>query len=196
MISKLVSLIFTLSLSVEAFVLPNPSRATHLKRLNVVSMGLTLHGSQQTRSPLVSWFLLENDIKHEMKPPRPSNHPFGQTPFLTGICIILSASDKLFTFTADRDKNETLLPFPDDGGVEVFESGAILLYLAQTYGPAREPKQLGADLSWVVWANSELDPLCFGKGMRYELDRPRQRSPKPPYFFHSAKNNSLRYALC
>ena len=64
---------------------------------------------------------------------------------------------------------------PDDGGVEVFESGAILLYLAQTYGPVRAPQQLGADLSWVVWANSELDPLCFGKGMRYALDRPRQR---------------------
>ena len=86
MLSNLVSLIFTLPLSAEAFVLPEPSRATHLKRLNVVSsMGLTLHGSQQTRSPLVSWYLLENKVKHEMKPPRQSNHPFGQTPFLTGI---------------------------------------------------------------------------------------------------------------
>lgn len=59
--------------------------------------------------------------------------------------------------------------FPDDNGVEVFESGAILLYLAQVHGPARDAKQLGADMSWVVWANSELDPLCFGKGMRYYM---------------------------
>jgi len=146
MLSKVASLLFSLSLSAEAFVLPEPSRATHLKRLNVVSMGLTLHGSQQTRSPLVSWYLLENNIEHEMMPPRPSNHPFGQIPFLT-----------------------------DDGGVEVFESGAILLYLAQTYGPARAPQQLGADLSWVMWANSELDPLCFGKGMSgTQLDQPNR----------------------
>jgi hypothetical protein len=159
-------------------------------------VGLTLHGSQQTRSPLVSWYLLENKIKHAMKPPRPSNHPFGQTPFLTGI---VSSCQHLLIHLSNLPSNVTQTRksiLPDDGGVEVFESGAILLYLAQTYGPAREPKQLGADLSWVVWANSELDPLCFGKGMRYELDRPRQRSPKPPYFFHSAKNNSLRYALC
>jgi len=53
-----------------------------------VSMALTLHGSQQTRSPLVSWYLLENKIEHEMKPPRPSNHPFGQTPFLTGKILV------------------------------------------------------------------------------------------------------------
>lgn len=89
----------------------------------------------------------------------------------------------------------------------MFESGAILLYLAQTYGPAREPKQLGADMSWVVWANSELDPLCFGKGMRYRglptLDRlPRRHfcftmqpetlldpPNRPPFFIHVAALN-------
>merc|ERR1740127_283088 len=77
-----------------------------------VRMGLTLHGSQQSR---------------------PSNHPFGQVPFLT-----------------------------DDGGVEVFESGAILLYLAEMYGGASTPQQRAAFTKWVVWSNSELDGLCFG----------------------------------
>ena len=60
----------------------------------------------------------------------------------------------------------------------MFESGAILLYLAQVHGPARTPKQLGADSSWVVWANSELDPLCFGKGMRWASSLPKQRPRK------------------
>lgn len=67
--------------------------------------GLTLYGSQQTRSPLVNWYLEEKSIPFTQKAPRPSTHPFGQTPFLT-----------------------------DDGGVEVFESGAILLYIADAYG--------------------------------------------------------------
>lgn len=67
--------------------------------------GLTLYGSQQTRSPLVNWYLEEKSIPYTQKAPRPSGHPFGQTPFLT-----------------------------DTGGVEVFESGAILLYIADAYG--------------------------------------------------------------
>jgi glutathione S-transferase len=53
----------------------------------------------------VNWYLEEKNIPFTQKAPRPSPHPFGQTPCLT-----------------------------DDGGVEVFESGAILLYIADAYG--------------------------------------------------------------
>merc|ERR1740138_63371 len=98
-----------------------------------VRMGLTLHGSQQSRSPLVNWFAYEAGIDLTMKDPRPSNHPFNQVPFLT-----------------------------DDGGVEVFESGAILLYLADAYGKAANAQERAAYTKWVVWSNSELDGLCFG----------------------------------
>lgn len=45
-------------------------------------MGPVLYGAQQTRSPLVNWYLIENKIPFTQKPPRPSNHPFGQAPFL------------------------------------------------------------------------------------------------------------------
>lgn len=98
-----------------------------------IVMGPKLHGSQQSRSPLVNWFAAEASIPLEMMPPRPSNHPFQQIPFLT-----------------------------DDDGVEVFESGAILLYLADAYGDASTPQQRAAYTKWVVWSNSELDGLCFG----------------------------------
>ena len=62
-----------------------------------VSMGPCLHGSPQSRSPLVNWLAEEMGISLTMMPPRPSKHPFNQVPFLT-----------------------------DEGGVEIFESGAIV----------------------------------------------------------------------
>jgi len=62
-------------------------------------MGPILYGAQQTRSPLVNWYLIENKIPFTQKPPRPSNHPFGQSPYLT-----------------------------DDDGVEIFESGFLLTF--------------------------------------------------------------------
>jgi len=103
------------------------------QRASSVSMGPKLHGSQQSRSPLVNWYAYEAGIELEMQPPRPSNHPFQQVPFLT-----------------------------DDGDVEVFESGAILLYLSDEYGKASSAKERAAYTKWVVWSNSELDGLCFG----------------------------------
>jgi glutathione S-transferase len=102
-------------------------------RSSTIVMGPKLYGSQQSRSPLVNWYAAEANIPIEMQPPRPSNHPFQQVPFLE-----------------------------DDGGVEVFESGAILLYLADAYGGASTPRERAAFTKWVVWSNSELDGLCFG----------------------------------
>ena len=102
-------------------------------RSGTIIMGPKLHGSQQSRSPLVNWYANEAGIELEMMPPRPSNHPFQQVPFLT-----------------------------DDGDVEIFESGAILMYLADCYGGLETPQQRAKVGKWVVWANTELDGLCFG----------------------------------
>lgn len=101
----------------------------------VASSGLVLHGTSGSRSPLVNWFTNEAKVALAMAPPRPSNHPFGQIPFLT-----------------------------DAGGVEVFESGAILMYIADKYGGAAysTPEGRAKYTKWVVWSNSELDGLCFG----------------------------------
>lgn len=105
-----------------------------------------IHGSQQTRSPLINWFLIENNIPYTQRPPRPSNHPFGQVPFLK------------------------------DGDVEVFESGAILLYLADAYSKTPStPSSRASYTKWVVWANSELDNLCFGGMRATALDKPNVR---------------------
>jgi len=95
-----------------------------------------LHGHPGTRSPLVNWYCLEAEIPIEMRDPRPSPHPFGQVPHLS-----------------------------DDDGVEVFESGAILLYLADKYGGNNSPEQRAKYTKWVVWANASLEEICFGPGM-------------------------------
>lgn len=97
-------------------------------------MAPTLHGSQQSRSPLVNWYAEEAGIPLESASSQPNNHPFGQVPFLTD----------------------------DDGAVEVFESGAILLYLADRYGGESTPQSRAAYTKWVVYANATLDGLCFG----------------------------------
>ncbi|CAE8627398.1 unnamed protein product, partial [Polarella glacialis] len=95
-----------------------------------------LHGSQQTRSPLVNWYCYEADIPLEMRDPRPSPHPFGQVP-----CLV------------------------DDGGVEIFESGAILLYLMDKYGGINTPEDRAKYTKWVVFANATLESVCFGHKM-------------------------------
>lgn len=119
--------------AISALVLLAVFAATNAVRVGPITMGPRLHGSPQSRSPLVNWGAAELGVELEMAPPRPSNHPFGQIPFLV-----------------------------DDGGVEVFESGAILLYLSDTYGEKVSAATKAKQLSWVVWANSELDGLCFG----------------------------------
>lgn len=45
--------------------------------------------------------------------------------------------------------------------VELFESGAILLYLADMYGGLDTPAKRAEASKWVVWANASLDPVLF-----------------------------------
>jgi glutathione S-transferase/alpha,alpha-trehalase len=110
---------------------------------------IKLYGSQQTRSPLINWYLYEDKIPFEQKSPRPNNHPFSQVPFLE-----------------------------DDNGVAIFESGAILLYCFDAYSKKSTGAVERAKYSkWIVWANSELDGVCFGKGMSgTSVDKPNVRS--------------------
>lgn len=99
---------------------------------------LQLFGSQGSRSPLINWYLEEIGQAYEMVDLRSVDrsapsfpHPFGQIPALR------------------------------DGEVEVFESGAILLYLAQKYGGLGTAEALATVAKWVVWANASLDPVVF-----------------------------------
>mmetsp|Transcript_10942 Transcript_10942/g.15754 ORF Transcript_10942/g.15754 Transcript_10942/m.15754 type:complete len:222 (-) Transcript_10942:166-831(-) len=103
---------------------------------------LKLYGSQGSRSPLVSWYLHELELPFDVVGRDNSNpHPFGQIP-----CLV--------------DNNV---------GTSVFESGAILIYLATQYGTFQNEKERGDTLSWSVWANASLDPVLFKENERGQV---------------------------
>jgi hypothetical protein len=119
--------------SSSAFVAPTKSTSTSTSTSQLMA-GLTLYGSQGSRSPLVNWGASEVGVPITMGNLQNNPHPFGQIPCLT-----------------------------DDDDVLVFESGAILQYVyikaAETNGDS--PSRKAAITSWISWANASLDPICF-----------------------------------
>ena len=112
----------------------NNNNNTNNNENNTNANEFILYGSQGSRSPLINWYLYEKEVQFELKEPRDvSNpHPFGQVPAL-------------------RHKEN----------VELFESGAILLYLADKCGELKSDEAKANAYSWVLWANASLDPICF-----------------------------------
>jgi len=102
-------------------------------RRATTTRAVTLYGSQGSRSPLVNWYAHEIGLEMEMRAPSDGTnpHPFGQVPALR------------------------------DGALELFESGAILMYLADAYGGAADAKARADAGKWVVWANATLDGVLF-----------------------------------
>mmetsp|Transcript_28342 Transcript_28342/g.51176 ORF Transcript_28342/g.51176 Transcript_28342/m.51176 type:complete len:265 (+) Transcript_28342:57-851(+) len=118
-------------------------QARSLNGVRSLKCEIELFGTQGSRSPLVNWYLHEIGQEFKVLPPAQSPHPFGQIPYLR------------------------------DGQVEVFESGAILQYLADKYGGEDTPEKRAKTAKWVVWANATLDPIIFsmtarGGGLRSE----------------------------
>jgi len=122
----------------------------------MISMGLTLYGSQGSRSPLVNWAAYELNLPLTMGDLNSNPHPFRQIPCLT-----------------------------DDRNVLVFESGAILNYLnskveENTDDDSDLESRNAAITSWISWANASLDPICFletpeGKVYDTGLKKPNKR---------------------
>lgn len=127
-------------------------RPVTTKSNTALSMGLTLYGHPGTRSPLVNWACFELGLDVAAGDLSKNPHPFGQIPCLT-----------------------------DDNDVTVFESGAILSYLIQQYAPeSLSAAEKAKILSWIVWANASLDPICFletpdGKVYDTGLKQPNKR---------------------
>lgn len=114
---------------------------------------LTLYGSPGSRSPLIDWAAYELDLPFSRAPDLSTNpHPFKQIP-----CLV-------------------------DGEEVIFESGAILIHLFHLALKKNEvnDKQQASIISWIVWANASLDPICFletpdGKVYDTGLKKPNRR---------------------
>ena len=122
--------------------------------LLLISMALTLYGSARSRASMVRWYLGEKEIpctvtsldmaagEHRQQPFLAIN-PFGKVPALV----------------------DASLTGPDGGPLKLFESGAILLHLAEHHGREFEGEGGAARRSlaaqWVLFANASLGPAMF-----------------------------------
>lgn len=77
---------------------------------------------------------------------------------------LISAVDRPAAHYADQPWGQ--VPVIDDGGIRLFESGAILLHLAERHPgllPA-EPQQRADTLSWLFAAFNSIEPMIFELG--------------------------------
>ncbi|BAY24402.1 glutathione S-transferase-like protein [Calothrix sp. NIES-2100] len=109
---------------------------------------LKLYGGTRTRASIIEWYLQELGIPYEfvlldmqsgehLQPEYLKLNPMGKVPALV------------------------------DGDFQIWESGAILLYLADKYGKTPlSPEERGVLSQWVFFANATLGPGIFGEENR------------------------------
>lgn len=115
---------------------------------------IKLYGGARSRASIVQWYLEELALPYEWvmldfqtgenrQPPYLAINPFGKVPAIV------------------------------DGAVTLWESGAILLYLAEVYGSSPNSPEHRAHLAqWVLFANATLGPGIFVEATR-EREMPR-----------------------
>ncbi len=124
-------------------------------------MGLTLFGGLRSRASMPRWYMAEKGIaytwslvdmgaKEHQQPPFLAVNPFGKVPALI-----------------DQD------PALPGGELRLFESGAILLYLAERHGREfSNDAERALAQQWVLFANATLAPALFNPSQR-ETEFPR-----------------------
>ncbi len=117
---------------------------------------LKLYGGARSRASIVQWYLEELQLPYEfvkldmqagehLQPEYRNINPFGKVPGMV------------------------------DGDTQLWESGAILLYLAERYGH-ETPQERAISAQWILFANSTLGPGVFDAATR---DRELPRLMKP-----------------
>jgi len=124
-------------------------------------MALTLYGGSRSRASMPRWYMEERGIPYSWRQldmeagehrqePFTALNPFGKVPVLV-----------------DED------PALPGGRVQLFESGAILLYLAERHGgECRDSAERGLAQQWVLFANATLATALFVPSNR-EREFPR-----------------------
>lgn len=119
---------------------------------------LKLYGGARSRASIVQWYLEELEVPYEY------------------VLLDMQAGDHL---QSDYLKINPVgkVPAIVDGDFKLWESGAILIYLAQKYGHiSASIEEQGKILQWVLFANATLGPGIFVESSR---DRELRRLMKP-----------------
>jgi len=110
----------------------------------------TIFGTPGSRTQIVEWLALELGVELESvvlsrsmraSPQYRAIHPFGKIPGCKAA----------------------------DGKTGIFESGAIMLYIADLAGSLPTPESRGAAAAWVIWANATMWPALEGSGGRCDM---------------------------
>ena len=125
---------------------------------------LRLYGGPRTRSSMVRWYLAELNLPYEY------------------VEVNLQGGDNLKPeYLAVNPMGK--LPALSDGDFKLWESGAILLYLANKYHPQNptSPEEQAKIAQWVLFANATLGPGLFLEDRR-EKEMPRLLKPLDDIF--------------
>lgn len=119
---------------------------------------LRLYGGSRTRSVMLQWYLAELNLPYEY------------------VKLDIQAGDNLKPeYLAINPMGK--LPAIADGKMKLWESGAILLYLANKYDKTTTSLETQAEIAqWVFFANATLGPGLFLENRR-ETEMPRLLKP-------------------
>ena len=123
-------------------------------------MALTLYGGARTRASMPRWYMEEKGIAYDwrMLDMRAGEH--SREPFLS-----INPFGKLPALVHED-------PAVTGGRLQLFESGAILLYLAELSGECSSSDQRSQAAQWVLFANATLATALFVPSNR-EKEFPR-----------------------
>ena len=123
-------------------------------------MALTLYGGARTRASMPRWYMEEKGIAYDwrMLDMRAGEH--SREPFLS-----INPFGKLPALMHED-------PAVPGGRLQLFESGAILLYLAELSGECSSSAQRSQAAQWVLFANATLATALFVPSNR-EKEFPR-----------------------
>ena len=118
-------------------------------------MGLTLFGGQRSRASMPRWYLAEKGIAYDWKLVDMGAKEHSQDPFL--------AINPFGKVPALIDQDPAL----PGGELRLFESGAILLYLAERYGQeCQSVVERALAQQWLLFANATLATALFNPSQR------------------------------
>lgn len=118
---------------------------------------LKLYGGARSRASIVQWYLEELGVPYEFV-----------------LLDMMSGEHIQPDFLAINPMGK--VPAIVDGNLQLWESGAILLYLAEKYGAPTTLEQRAEFAQWVLFANATLGPGIFVEASRAK-EMPRLFKP-------------------